>query len=266
MGTYAQALHGLKVCVIPNPDNDFRPLALRHQSLSAVTALLLVAKIAAASLIAILPIPAELSTITSARIVELTNARRKQVGLGTLAANSALASAAAQKAQDMLDKDYFAHISPAGVTPWFWMAKVGYEYEVAGENLAIDFIEAEDVVAAWLASPTHKDNMLLPAYTETGVAVATGEFQGGTSIVVVHMFGKSTGPSSAKASAGKQTAGTTAPTSSATPLPTPLPAPSDTAPPPGCGSDKSGYNCGGRTRVQGTGFGQQPSSQQCEYP
>lgn len=227
MGTYAQAVHGLKVCVIPDPDNDFRPLALRHKPLAFVSTLLIIAKIAAASLIALLPTSAELSTITSARIVEFTNAERKKAGLFTLAVNSALANAAQQKAQDMLDKDYFAHISPIGVTPWFWMAKVGYEYEIAGENLAIDFTEAEDVVAAWLASPTHRDNLLLPAYTQTGVAVATGEFQGGTSTVVVHMFGKPV---------DKQTAGTTSPVPSAAPTPAPVvpapaPAPSDTTPP-----------------------------------
>lgn len=217
----------MKVCVIPDPDNDFRPLALRHRPLAAVTAFLLLAKVMAASVIALTPVSAELSTITSARIVEFTNAERKKAGLSTLAVNSALANAAQQKAQDMLNKDYFAHISPSGVTPWFWMAKAGYEYEIAGENLAIDFTEAEDVVAAWLASPTHKNNMLLSTYTQTGVAVATGEFQGGTSTVVVHMFGKS---------AGKQTAGTILPTPSAAPaptpfVPTPAPAPSDTTPP-----------------------------------
>ncbi|MEO6078021.1 MAG: CAP domain-containing protein, partial [Candidatus Andersenbacteria bacterium] len=58
------------------------------------------------------------------------------------------------------------------------------------ENLAIDFTQAEDVVSAWLASPKHKENMLRADYTETGVAVLSGEFKGATSIIVVHMFGK----------------------------------------------------------------------------
>lgn len=235
MSVAAQAVHGLKVCVIPNPDNDFRPFALRHRTLSVLTALLVTVKVIAIGLIGLAPTTAELSTITSARIVELTNTERKKAGAGSLTVSSALTSAAQQKAQDMLDKDYFAHISPTGVTPWFWMAKVGYDYDIAGENLAIDFTEAEDVVAAWLASPSHKENMLLASYTETGVAVATGEFQGGTSIVVVHMFGKPTGVSASKS---KQTAGSKASNpapAAATPLPTPIatptPLPNDTTAP-----------------------------------
>lgn len=183
---------------------------------------MLLVKLVAVSVLALIPATAELSTITSAKILELTNAERRKAGVAQLTSNSLLHAAAAQKAQDMLDKDYFAHISPQGITPWFWMAKVGYSYELAGENLAIDFTEAEDVVAAWLASPTHKENMLLPDYTETGIAAASGEFQGGTSIVVVHMFGRGVGQVAAKQ---------TSPTPAATPPPTPPPVPVDTTPP-----------------------------------
>lgn len=236
MSITAQAVHGLKVCVIPNPENDFRPWALRHKSLAAMAALMLIAKIVAASAIALVPASAELSTITSATIVQFTNAERRKAGVGDLKVNSLLASAAAQKAQHMLDKDYFAHISPDGVTPWFWMAKVGYQYDIAGENLAIDFTEAEDVVAAWMASPTHKDNMLHAEYTETAVAVATGEFQGGTSTVVVHMFGRGVGSSAGKAASSTTVASPSptplsSPAPTVTPIPTPIPVPSDTTPP-----------------------------------
>ena len=154
-----------------------------------MSALLLMAKLVAIGTVGLMPVPAELSTITSARIMQLTNQERTRAGLKELAINDALSQAAAQKARDMLDHDYFAHISPTGVTPWFWMSNVGYTYKVAGENLAIDFIEAEDVVTAWMASPSHRDNILRAEYAETGVGVLTGEFEGATSIVVVHMFG-----------------------------------------------------------------------------
>lgn len=238
MSIAAQAIHGARVCVIPDPDNDFRPLALRHRPLALVSTLLLAVKLIAMTTVALVPQTADLATITSTTIVNLTNAERKKAGVSTLAVSPALTSAAQQKAQDMLEHDYFAHISPSGVTPWFWMAKVGYTYEMAGENLAIDFTEAEDVVAAWLASPSHRDNMLQAGYTETGVAVATGEFQGGTSTVVVHMFGRPPGvaaSSPAPTSTGKAAGTQAAPTPSATPTPapspTPLPVPADTTPP-----------------------------------
>lgn len=189
MGIAAQCLHGVRVCVIPRPENNFRPYALHRRPLAVVAGLLLITKALALVTITLTPLSAELSTITSARIVQLTNQERSRAGLNELTVNASLTEAARQKAQNMLDEDYFAHISPSGVTPWFWMSKVGYGYQVAGENLAIDFVEAENVVTAWMASPTHRDNILHPDYIETGIAALTGEFEGGTSTVVVHMFG-----------------------------------------------------------------------------
>ncbi len=224
MGIAARSIHGLGVCVIPNPDNDFKPLALRHKPLAAVSALLILTKLVALGVIAITPASAELSTITTSRMIQLTNAERTKVGLPALTVNSKLSQAAKEKGNDMLNNDYFAHISPAGVTPWFWINKAGYSYLIAGENLAIDFTEAEDVAAAWVASPSHRENLLRPDYTETGLAVVSGEFQGGTSTIVVHMFGK---PSSAQVAAEIISTSTPRGTSpSPTPKPSPKPTPS----------------------------------------
>ncbi|MBI1834048.1 MAG: hypothetical protein HYR90_04470 [Candidatus Andersenbacteria bacterium] len=230
MSVAARAVHGINVCVIPSPYNDDRPLALRHRSLATVSGALLAVKLLAALAIAFAPTPAELSVITTNRIIQLTNAERQKGGLSALTTNSQLTAAAQEKCKHMLEEDYFAHISPSGVTPWFWIKKHGYTYQVAGENLAIDFTEAEDVVAAWMASPSHKANIMHSEYTETGVAVVSGEFQGGTSIVVVHMFGLPAGatapsstpvPTSTPATAGtQQKISTPTPSPTTTPLPT----------------------------------------------
>lgn len=236
MSVAAACVRGVCVCLLPREDNNFKPLALRGKPLALVSTFLIAIKIATAGLIALTPATADLSTITVNRIVQLTNEERKQEGLNELSISSKLAQAAKLKGEDMLANDYFAHISPSGVTPWFWMAKTGYAYEVAGENLAIDFTEAEDVVAAWMASPSHHDNMLRADYLETGVAVVSGEFQGGTSIVVVHMFGK---PQSGKVAA-QNTAPAPTPTPSpkaatkptSTPSPSPTPSPVVTTPTP----------------------------------
>ncbi len=241
MSIITRCADGVCVCVLPMERNDYRPLALRHRALAFVSTLLIIAKVLTISVVALTPATAELSTITAARITELTNAERVSVGLNAMTTNGKLTNAAATKAQDMLDNDYFAHISPSGVTPWFWMSKEGYAYQVAGENLAIDFIEAEAVVAAWIASPSHKDNLLHTAYTETGIAVATGEFQGGTSTIVVHMFGLPTVSTNTQAPATATPtpipAVVTTPAATATPTPTPVatatpaPVPTDTTAP-----------------------------------
>ncbi len=180
---------GAKSYIIPHPDNGHWPHLLAHHHLAKVSVLLIMLKVAAMGIVALTPQQAYLSTITTNRIIQLTNEERKKVGASELIVNSKLSQAAQQKGQDMLKNQYFAHISPSGVTPWFWMKKAGYSYSVAGENLAIDFVDAETVVKAWLHSPSHTSNMLNRDYTETGVAIVSGSFQGGTSIIVVHMFG-----------------------------------------------------------------------------
>lgn len=226
MGVAAQWVHGAQVCVIPRPENNYQPLALHRRSLAALSLLLLLSKAAALSVLGLTPQTANLATITTAHILQLTNQERTSRGLPALVLNGRLSRAAQEKAQDLLERDYFAHISPQGVTPWFWMAKAGYSYRVAGENLAIDFLEAEEVVAAWIASPSHRDNLLHADYTETGVAALTGEFEGRTSTVVVHMFGT---PAVAAATTGPAPTVSPAPATPAAPapavlLPTPTPA------------------------------------------
>lgn len=225
MGVTAQALHGAKVCIIPQPENNYRPLALGRRALVAMSGLILTAKLAALALVLLLPSTAELSTITNARILQLTNEQRIKHGLEALAMNDRLVQAATEKAQDMIDNDYFSHISPTGVTPWFWIQRNNYVYTVAGENLAIDFVQAEDVVDAWMASPSHRDNVLQPDYVETGLAVLTGEYQGGTSTVVVHMFGLAAGsvrPSPAASTLPPAAVETTAPAPAAVLTPAPV--------------------------------------------
>jgi hypothetical protein len=70
------------------------------------------------------------------------------------------------------------------------MKEAGYEYQVAGENLARDFGTTPDMMEAWMASPTHRANIVNPKYTEIGIAVIDGVFQGYETTLVVQMFGK----------------------------------------------------------------------------
>ena len=98
--------------------------------------------------------------ITAAEVIRMVNDSRQAAGLEVLAENEKLSQAAQAKVEDMLKEDYFAHNSPNGKTPWFWIEKAGYDYRYAGENLAMDFKNAQEQHAAWMASPTHKKNIL----------------------------------------------------------------------------------------------------------
>jgi len=70
-----------------------------------------------------------------------------------------------------------------------WIRAAGYQYEMVGENLAIDFASSEGVVRAWMNSPEHRANLLENSYADIGVGIAEGKFQGENTIVVAELFG-----------------------------------------------------------------------------
>jgi len=122
-------------------------------------------------------------------VVNQTNDQRASAGLPPLTLNMALSNAAAGKAQDMFNKQYWAHTSPDGVEPWAFISGAGYSYIAAGENLARDFLHTGDMISAWMASPTHKANIINPKYQEIGIAVVNGTLDGIETTLVVQMFG-----------------------------------------------------------------------------
>src|SRR3989344_3501585 len=122
-------------------------------------------------------------------IIIQTNTLRQTLGLGGLRESVVLNIAAAQKLQDMIQNQYFAHTSPAGVSPWHWIEVNKYDYSRAGENLAIGFLTAKDTVDAWANSPSHRANLLNADYKEIGIAVAPAKIQNSQGYLVVQLFG-----------------------------------------------------------------------------
>lgn len=130
------------------------------------------------------------SDITVDKVVAATNAERAKYGLAPLQYNSTLSAAALAKGQDMFNNQYWAHTSPTGKEPWAFIQDAGYVYQVAGENLARDFMTTPDMLLAWMASPTHKANIVNARYEDIGVAVINGNLSGIDTTLVVQMFGK----------------------------------------------------------------------------
>lgn len=129
------------------------------------------------------------SYITKDEIINVTNSERSNASLGTLTEDARLSAAAYKKAEDMFANNYWAHTSPQGKTPWDFILSVGYDYIYAGENLAKDFVYAEDAMKAWMNSPTHKANIVNPNYKNIGVAVVKGNMNDEEIVLVVQMFG-----------------------------------------------------------------------------
>jgi hypothetical protein len=120
----------------------------------------------------------------------MANSSRIDNQTPALKENMLLAAAAKLKAEDMAKRGYFAHNSPDGITPWYWLDKVGYTYSYAGENLAINFFDSQDVNNAWMNSPSHRANILSNKYSEMGIGIASGAYQGRETTFIVEFFGR----------------------------------------------------------------------------
>ena len=101
----------------------------------------------------------------------LLNSDRGRYNLPALTIDPALSRIARIKSQDMLDRGYFSHISPAYGDVRAMLTHFGYSYTAASENIA-RHSTVEKAQAAFLSSPAHRRNVLSTAYTKVGIGVA----------------------------------------------------------------------------------------------
>jgi hypothetical protein len=132
------------------------------------------------------------TSVAPSTLLSETNIQRSQNGKSALTLNSKLASAAQAKANDMIAKNYWSHVSPDGTQPWQFMSSAGYVYQSAGENLAYGFDTSAAAVVGWMNSPGHRANILNGGYTEVGFGIANGSnYQSnGEQTVIVAMYGQ----------------------------------------------------------------------------
>ncbi len=175
---------------IPHQNNDFTPDLLQRTALFLMGGLA-VLTFTMSNVYALLWQQSAwlTSAVLPAVVVDKTNIERKELALPPLVRNSVLDAAAQLKADDMAKNSYFAHYSPAGVSPWHWFNEAGYRYVHAGENLAVHFTDSKEVVEAWMDSPTHRANIVNQNYREIGVGTARGTYDGYETVFVVQLFG-----------------------------------------------------------------------------
>ena len=172
------------------------------------------------------------SNIPPDEVIRLTNVKRQEAGVQDLQYSAALSQAARAKGEHMLTNNYWSHIAPDGTEPWKFFLDSGYRYRYAGENLARDFSDSSSAISAWMASPSHKDNMLSGKYKEIGVAVVEGDLNGVETTIIVQLFGAQlvdTTPQVTIAEAGQEpSAGASATVPTVTPI---IPTPTSLIPP-----------------------------------
>ena len=125
------------------------------------------------------------TSMSRSDLLAAANQSRAAQGLAPLSLNSQLNSSAQMKAQHMVDGNYWAHVSPDGVQPWYFFEAAGYSYLAAGENLAYGFATSFETNTGWMNSPSHRAN-ILGSYKEVGFGfVNSSNFQGNENTVVV---------------------------------------------------------------------------------
>ncbi len=129
--------------------------------------------------------------LNAADLMNRINNERKQRFIPELVTNDKLIIAAQGKANDMLSRSYFSHIDPDGNYVWPRIEAAGYKpYLTLGENLAMDFTSPDDLISAWMNSPTHRANILNAKFEDQGLGLATGLYEPNhTSTLVASLFG-----------------------------------------------------------------------------
>ncbi|RJR31308.1 CAP domain-containing protein [Candidatus Parcubacteria bacterium] len=177
---------------IPHQENNHWPHFFKPRRLFGYALLILFLKsLTVGLLFAYYPSPAEMANIVTDKIIEMANSDRLKNDIEPLQADRLLTVFAQEKANDMLQREYFSHDTPEGKKPWQWIDRKKYDYVYAGENLAMDFTSAELIHNAFMKSPGHRKNILNPKYKDIGVAVASGMMNGRQTDILVQFFGTS---------------------------------------------------------------------------
>lgn len=152
---------------------------------------LVIKKSASSTATLVVPDASSNFALEQSEIIALTNKERAKEGLPPLSFEVHLSSMANAKANDMIQKQYFAHVSPDGIDITQLAKTYDYSYLNIGENLALgDFTSSADVVTGWMNSPGHRANILNKSFTEIGVSAVFGNYQGRNVWYAVQEFGR----------------------------------------------------------------------------
>lgn len=106
------------------------------------------------------------------RIVDLVNQRRREAGLAPVTVNASLMTCAQQYSEVIASLGSLTHTGPDGSSPGQRLTRCGYRWQHYGEDLAAGYSDPDQLMAAWMASPSHRRVILLPNVREIGLGYA----------------------------------------------------------------------------------------------
>lgn len=105
-----------------------------------------------------------------AAVVGAITAYRASHGLGPVRLDPALTAMAQRQADAMVAANALSHTVAGGFAAR--LASAGVDATEAGENLGAGYFSLAEAMAGWRGSPEHNANLLIPAATRIGVAIA----------------------------------------------------------------------------------------------
>gem|GEM_PF-4039846 len=117
------------------------------------------------------------------KMFDLVNEERSKAGVAALELHTGARDVARIKSKEMIDLDYFSHISPVYGPPYDMLAHFGQSFYAAGENLALHR-SVESAHEGLMNSPGHRDNILSGKFTHIGI----GAYQGPRGQYFTQMF------------------------------------------------------------------------------
>ena len=121
------------------------------------------------------------------KLLELVNRARADEGLEALTLDENLMKVARTKAKDMTENSYFSHQSPTYGSPFDMMRQFDNAFKSAGKNIAGNKT-VEGAFKAWMASDSHKKNILNSGFKVTGIGIETSSSYG--KILVQQFIGR----------------------------------------------------------------------------
>jgi len=108
-------------------------------------------------------------------VVALTDQIRADQGCAaTLDVDERLTEASRVHSADMAERDYFDHETPEGDGPADRAGDAGYD-AWGGENIAVGYATAREVVDAWMRSKGHRANIVNCGYVAIGVGAVPND-------------------------------------------------------------------------------------------
>ena len=159
----------------PRPRRFSRHLDPRFRTYGLTAALGLTALGGVAPQCAPAPAPAVVQVAdVQTSVVGSVNQQRALAGRPALTVDGRLTAAAQSHSDDMAGRQTMSHTGTGGTDGGQRISNAGYQWSTWGENIAAGQPTPTDVMAAWLASPPHRANILSDAVSQIGVAATTG--------------------------------------------------------------------------------------------